>query len=283
MKIFLDSAQLNEIQAAESWGIINGVTTNPSLIKQAVSAMREQGASIDMEGYITKILATVGRMHPVSLEVAGLTADDMVEQGKILYDTFEPVAGNVVIKIPVCTVDTKGVGEPFDGIVAISRLSEEKIPVNATLIFTPEQALLAAKAGAEYVSPFAGRIDDRIRKSINQTFDKRAYFPANGIPNPESLDEPALDNGLASGIDLIARTVDIFSTYSIECEVIAASIRNPIQARECAEVGATIATLPYPVLTEMVLNSGTQAGIDAFTGDLVEDYTALFSRPPTDD
>ena len=283
MKIFLDSAQLTEIQAAESWGIINGVTTNPTLIRQAVSAMREQGTDIDMEGYITRILATVGRMCPVSLEVAGLTAKDMIEQGKILYETFEPVAGNVVIKIPVCTVDTKGSGEPFDGIVAIRRLSEENIPVNATLIFTPEQALLAAKAGAEYVSPFAGRVDDRIRRAIGRTFEKREYFPAHGVPNPESPDEPALDHGLASGIDLVARIADIFSAYGIESEIIAASVRNPIQVRECAEVGAAIATLPFPVLTALVLHPGTQAGTDAFTGDLVEDYTALFSRPPADD
>ena len=177
MKLFLDSAHLQEIKKAVSWVIIDGVTTNPSLIKKAVLAMRESGERIDMDGYIKKILAEVGRMRPVSLEVAGLTADEMVEQGKILYDKFDQVTGNVAIKIPVCTVNTSGEGDPFDGIMAINRLSDEKIPVNATLIFTPEQALLAAKAGADYVSPFAGRVDDRIRQKNRNEIRKNRLFP----------------------------------------------------------------------------------------------------------
>jgi len=165
MKLFLDTADLEQIKEAESWGVIDGVTTNPSLIKKAVLAMRESGTEIDIEGYIKQILATAGRMCPVSLEVAGLQAEVMVEQGLLLYEKFNQVAGNVVIKIPVCPVHPQGNGEPFDGIKAISVLSDEKVPVNATLIFTPEQALLAAKAGAEFVSPFAGRVDDRIRRT----------------------------------------------------------------------------------------------------------------------
>ena len=216
-------------------------------------------------------------MRPVSLEVAGLTADEMVEQGKILYDKFDQVTGNVAIKIPVCTVNTSGEGDPFDGIMAINRLSDEKIPVNATLIFTPEQALLAAKAGADYVSPFAGRVDDRIRKKTGMKFEKTDYFPATGIFDESSTDSLITDHELNSGVDLVARIVEIFSIYEVECEVIAASIRNATQARECAEAGADIATVPFPVLESMVMHPGTRDGIDAFTNDLENDYTALFS------
>lgn len=279
MKFFLDSAYLKDIHEAVSWGIIDGVTTNPSLIKKAVLVSKNDSdeTDIDMESYIKKILAAVGRMCPVSLEVAGLTADEMVEQGKILYEKFDPVASNVVIKIPVCTINTKSEGNPFDGITAISRLSDEKIPVNATLIFTPEQALLAAKVGAEYVSPFAGRVDDRIRRKTGISFDKNDYFPADGISDESSVDSYVTDHGLVSGLDLVARTVDIFREYDIECQVIAASIRNAIQVREFAAVGTDIATIPIDVLKSMVMHPGTSEGIDAFTGDLVDNYTALFS------
>ena len=276
MKIFLDSAILKEIREAASWGIIDGVTTNPSLIKKAAEEWGGADEEATMESYIKQILASVGRMCPVSLEVAALTAEEMIEQGKILYEKFDPVASNVVIKIPVCTVDTKGVGDPFDGIMAINELSDEKIPVNATLIFTPEQALLAAKAGADYVSPFAGRVDDRIRRAAGVTFEKSDYFPANGIADDES-GAVVSDYGLVSGVELVARMVDIFREYEIECEVIAASARNPQQVREFASMGADIATVPFSVLKAMVLHPGTQEGIDAFTGDLVEDYTDLFA------
>ena len=256
MKLFLDSASLKEIKEAASWGIIDGVTTNPSLIKKAVDSMNETGEEIDMEGYIKKILATMGRMCPVSLEVAGLNADEMIEQGKILYETFNPVAGNVVIKIPVCTVNTSGGGNPFDGIMAISGLSDEKIPINATLIFTPEQALLAAKAGADYVSPFAGRVDDRIRLKMGQTFEKSDYFPADGIYSESYVDEYVTDCELVSGVDLVARTVAILREYKFESEVIAASSRNATQVREFAEVGSHIATIPFGVLKSMVMHPG---------------------------
>ena len=277
MKLFLDSAHLDHIKEAVSWSIIDGVTTNPSLIKKAVLTMMENGTEIDMEGYIKKILAAVGRMCPVSLEVAGLKEDEMVEQGMILYKIFDHVAGNVVIKIPVSTVNAKGEGNPFDGIVAISKLSDEKIPINATLIFTPEQALLAAKAGAEYVSPFAGRVDDRIRRAAGIKFNKHDYFPVNGMCSESSPESYLTDNGLVSGVDLVARIVEIFREYDIECEVIAASIRNSIQLRECAEVGADIATIPFEILKAMVMNPGTCDGIDAFTNDLVDEYTELFT------
>jgi transaldolase len=275
MRIFLDTANLDEIKEAISWNIVDGVTTNPSLIKKAVLSLRDSDVRIDIESYIKKILAHVGRMCPVSLEVAALTAAEMIEQGTMLYEKFNPVAGNVVIKIPVCTMDTKG-GPAFDGLAAIHALSDEKIPVNATLIFTPEQALLAAKAGAEYVSPFAGRIDDRIRTSEGMVFRKDEYFPACGIDCCHADGTLMNDFGLVSGVDLIARTVSIFEQYEIECEIIAASIRNSIQAREVAEAGADIATMPLDVIKAMVEHPGTAAGIEAFTADLVEEYLDIF-------
>jgi len=274
MKLFLDTANLQEIKEAVSWGIIDGVTTNPSLIKKAVLALRESDTEIDIESYIKKILAVSGRMNPVSLEVPGLTADEMVEQGILLYEKFDQVAGNVVIKIPVCTLTTQGEGSPFDGILAVKRLSDERIPVNTTLVFTPEQALLAAKAGAEYVSPFAGRIDDSIRRRAGIDFEKNDYFPSDGIV--DESENYLTDHGLFSGVDLVSRIADVFVKYNIECEIIAASIRNPIHVREMAEVGAHIATIPYSVLTAMILHPGTAEGIDAFTGDLVDEYLRLF-------
>jgi transaldolase len=278
MKIFLDSANLEHIREAVSWGVVDGVTTNPTLIKRAVTVMRGTPDEMDMESYIKNILAAAGRMNPVSLEVAGLSADEMEEQGMLLYEKFNQVAGNVVIKIPVCTVNSSGGGDPFAGLMAIKELSEERIPINATLVFTPEQALLAAKAGADYVSPFAGRVDDRIRRSVDMGFDKRDYFPRDGIPNPSVPDEMATDTGLVSGVDLVSQTVGMFMEYDIECEVIAASIRNPIQVREVAVAGSHIVTMPYDVLSEMVRHPGSTDGIDAFTNDLVDEYLDLFTK-----
>ena len=283
MKIFVDTANIDEIKEAVSWGIIEGVTTNPTLIKKAVAAVRESGNEVDMESHIKNILATVGRMCPVSLEVAGLNEEDMFNQAAILYEKFNQVAGNVVIKIPVCTINTMGEGNPFDGLLVIKRLSEEKIPVNATLVFTPEQALLAAKSGADYVSPFVGRLDDRIRLLAGRDFSKKEYFPKEGIPDLSSPDTILKDHGLVSGVELVSRIVNIFENYEIECEIIAASIRNPIQVRELAEVAADIATIPFEVLHSMILNSGSAEGIDGFTSDLIDEYTELFSPVKDDD
>ena len=282
MKIFLDTANLDHIKEAVSWGVIDGVTTNPSLIKKAVVSIRNSAEKMDMESYIKNILATVGRICPVSLEVAGLSADTMIEQGIILYEKFNQVAGNVVIKIPVCTVNTVGKGNPFDGLLAIKGLSEEKIPINATLIFTPEQALLAAKAGADYVSPFAGRVDDRIRHLAGIEFEKSNYFPREGIADVSSPENILKDHGVVSGVDLVIQIMNIFKKYGIECEVIAASIRNPTQVSEMAAAGAHITTMPFDVLKSMVLHPGCAQGIDAFTDDLVDEYLDLFSRPESE-
>jgi transaldolase len=278
MKLFLDTANLEHIKEAVSWGIIDGVTTNPSLIRQAASVMRNAAGEIDMESYIKNILAIAGRTRPVSLEVAGLTEDEMFEQGMLLYETFNQVAGNVIIKIPVCTVSSTGNTDAFAGIKAISRLDDERVPVNATLVFTPEQALLAAKAGADYVSPFVGRVDDRIRRLAGVTFDKSDYFPLDGIRSGDTIGCVVEDHGLVSGIDMVESIATIFDQYEIETEIIAASIRNPIQVREAALAGADIVTMPFDVMQGMVRHPGTSEGIDAFTADLVPEYLALLKH-----
>jgi len=280
MKIFLDTAHLDHIREAVSWGIISGVTTNPSLIKKEVESLRASPGEMDMESYIKNILAAVGRMCPVSLEVAALDADGMVEQGMLLYEKYNQFAGNVVIKIPVCTINSKGEGGFYEGILAINRLDEERIPVNATLIFSPEQALLAAKAGADYVSPFAGRVDDRIRRVAGIPFEKSDYFPQEGIPDGSNPSSVLRDNGLVSGIDLVEQILDIFMQYKIESEVIAASIRNTIQVREMARAGVHIVTLPFNVLTAMITHPGTAEGIDGFTADLVPEYLDALKKGP---
>ena len=166
MKIFIDSANLDEIELAFSYGILDGVTTNPSLIKKAIEERKAKGEDIDMNTYIKKILKTA-RGAPVSLEVTEYSYEGMVEQALKLFRKFYPVAHIVCIKIPVNPSFQKNDGLDYDGIQAIKALAEKRISVNATLVFTPEQALLAAKAGARFVSPFAGRVDDYIAYCTN--------------------------------------------------------------------------------------------------------------------
>lgn len=156
MDIFVDTADIKEIKEAESWGILDGVTTNPSLIKKAVES---NDGDISLEDHIKEILKTVD--GPVSLEVAGSNHDEMVKEATVLYEKFNPINKNVVIKIPVNTSMEEN-EDNFEGIKAIKSLSERGIPVNCTLVMSPNQALMAAKAGAAYVSPFLGRIDDYI-------------------------------------------------------------------------------------------------------------------------
>ena len=197
----------------------------------------------------------------------------MYHQGHFLYERFNSVAGNVVVKIPI-NPSIDSVKTEYDGLKAIGRLAKENIPINCTLIFTPEQALLAAKAGAEYVSPFAGRIDDDLRKKFGEKFDKSDYYPGEGKRDDNhNLFE---DNGIVSGIDLVAKTVQILKNYNLNTEVIAASIRNPRQARECMLVGAHIATIPFSVLEKMVYHGKTEEGIKDFARDLVPEYETLF-------
>lgn len=271
MKIFIDSARIDEIEKAYSYGIIDGVTTNPSLLKKAVDKLQESGEKITIAGYLKRILKTA-KGTPVSLEVTEVKQDKMIEQGKKLYKMFNPVANNVYIKIPVNPSFPGEEGREFEGIQAIKTLSKAGIPVNCTLVFTPEQALLAAKAGAKFVSPFAGRIDDYIRINNNISFQKSDYFPAEGWDkNGEILE----DNGILSGIDLVSQIVEIFSIYDLKTEVLAASIRNPRQVREAALAGADIATLPFGVTIQLLVHYKTQEGMKKFTDDVVPEYADL--------
>lgn len=273
MKIFIDSALIDEIQQAYNYGICDGVTTNPSLLKKAVAQQKQKGASITIESYIKEILKTA-KGTPVSLEVTAYTADEMIAQGRALYKKFNPVADNVCIKIPINPSFEGETDKDFEGISAIKTLSSEGIPVNCTLIFTPEQALLAAKAGAAIVSPFAGRIDDFIRSQHHISFEKIDYFPAEGW---ELDDELLEDHGILSGIDLVDQIITIFENYDIDTEVLAASIRNVRQVREAALIGADIATLPFSVIARLLSHYKTQEGMRKFTDDIVEEYAELIT------
>ena len=272
MEIFVDSADLKEIEKAKEYGVCFGVTTNPSLIKKAVDRMKHRGMELDMEEYIKMICKTVGKGRSVSLEVVSLKADDMVREAETLYRKFNPVAGNVAIKIPVST-STKDEEDHYEGLKAISALKGKGIPVNATLIMTPEQALLAAKAGAAYVSPFAGRVDDWIRKNLGMKFEKSDYFPVEGI---EKEGKKIDDNGVISGVDLVRKTMEILKKYNLKTKVIAASLRNSRQVREVAELGTHIATVPFGVLENMVKHPKTFEGVVKFSEDVVPEYRKLF-------
>jgi len=276
MKIFLDTAKLDELKAGFSTGIVDRTTTNPSLMKKAIEA---SGDDTDIESYINKILEIAGKL-PVSLEVKGGSADDMISQGKALYKRFSNSNNHVVIKIPLnpSTDDTNPTS--FEGLKAIKALSDEGIPINVTLIFTPEQALLAAKAGAAYVSPFVGRIDDKIRKDNNMEFEKTDYFPAEGIEKEgkEGKDSTILaeeESGLESGIELVEEIRVILDNYDMNSEIIAASIRNSRQAREAALAGADIATLPPQVFNQMTAHNKTREGMRNFLKDTIPEYEKL--------
>ena len=216
----------------------------------------------------------------MSLEVIGTTYAAMRAEALRLFERFNPVAGNVVIKIPVNpTLEAGGGGaeggEDADGLRAIADLTAQGIPVNVTLVMNPTQALLAAKAGATYVSPFAGRIDDFLRTSVGMSFEKGDYFPAEGLPRADGtgvLD----DEGVVSGVDLVRKIVTIFDTYAVETEVLAASLRNPRQVAEVAEAGADVATIPFAVLGQMLRHPKTYEGMRTFVADVVEEYRSFF-------
>jgi len=302
VKIFIDTAKLDEIKEACSWGIVDGVTTNPSLIKKAVDTLKAKGKNVEMETYIKQICETAGENKPVSLEVISLTKEKMVEEGEILYHKFNKIADNVVIKIPINTYDGEATTSNYDGLKTISELSKKDIPINVTLIMSSEQALLAAKAGARYASPFAGRIDDYIRKNLSIEFQKGDYFDFNlmeiigeqrfyeyiensseNSPQSVYLDQKtkkyadfAKDRGIRSGVDLVKSIIKIYRNYNIKTEVIAASIRNARQVREIAETGADIATIPFNIIKEMTEHPKTIEGIKNFAADVVPEYRALF-------
>ena len=294
MKIFIDTADLDEIKMACSWGIVDGVTTNPSLIKKAVD---KRGGKVTMTDYIPEIIKTVP--GPVSLEVIAVEEKEMVKQAKFLYKKFSPY-GKIAIKIPINTCIEKGKDE-FEGLKAIKQLSSEGIPVNTTLIFNPTQALLCAKAGAAYVSPFAGRLDDYIRGNMGMKsgvdFGRDDYFDsdlmrtilAREVKLREKSTIPQLytgltksfetvhDGGVYSGVDLVKRIVTIYKNYGYKTEVLAASIRNARHVMDVAEAGAHVATIPFNVLNEMVRHPKTVEGIKSFAADLVPAYEKLFT------
>jgi transaldolase len=208
MKLFIDTANIEEIKAANELGVICGVTTNPSIIAREGREFKE---------VITEIASIVD--GPIFAEVVSLKADEMVKEARELVKIHK----NIVIKIPMCA----------EGLKATKILSKEGIKVNMTLIFSAGQALLAARAGASYVSSFLGRLDDI-------TWD---------------------------GSNLIADVVDIFNIHGIDVEIIAASIRHPIHVLDCAKLGVNIATVPYKVITQMIDNPLTTSGLQKFLKD----------------
>jgi transaldolase len=208
MKIFLDTAEIDEIKTAVRWGVLDGVTTNPSLYAKV-------GGSYDA------ILQQICKITPgpVSAEVTSDDVEGMLEEGR----HFAKLAPNIVVKVAMSE----------NGLEAISRFADEGIKTNCTLIFSTNQGLLAAKAGASIISPFVGRLDD-----INQ-----------------------------DGMTVIRELTEIFSLYDIESEVLAASIRNPLHVTQAAMAGAHIATLPMKVLQQMVHHPLTDKGIVQFKKD----------------
>ena len=274
MKIFIDSADIDEIKQAYAWGIADGVTTNPSLLKKAVDNRKKQGQKINLKQYITQI-CKIAKGTPVSLEVTALTADAMIKQAIILHKIFNKVAKNVCIKVPVNPAFKDDDKNHFDGIKVIKALSKLKIRTNCTLIFTPEQALLAAKAGATYVSPFAGRVDDYIQTNAKLKFNKTTNYPVLGKNKGKIL---LHDNGIVSGIDLVEQCVKVLKHYNLKTQVLAASLRNTRQVREAAMVSSDIATLPYSVIQGMLKHEKTYEGMKAFTKDKIEEYEELLKN-----
>jgi len=208
MKIFIDTANVEEIRKASKLGILDGVTTNPSLIAR-------EGR--DIKEVIEEICGIVD--GPISAEVISLIAEGMIKEGRELSKLHK----NIVVKIPMCQ----------EGLEAVSVLSKEGIKTNVTLIFSAQQGLLAAKAGASYVSPFLGRLDD-------------------------------IGNG---GLPIIQDLAQIFDYYSFETEIISASIRTPMQVLDCAKAGSHIATIPYNVILQMIKHPLTDSGIEKFLSD----------------
>ena len=208
MKLFIDTANIEEIKKANDMGVICGVTTNPSLIA------KEGRIFEDVVREITSIVD-----GPISAEVISLDSEGMIREAVELFKIHK----NIIIKLPMTV----------EGLKAVKVLTKEKIKTNVTLIFSAGQALLAAKAGATYVSPFVGRLDD--------------------IGN--------------DGMSIIKETVEIFKNYEIDTEIIAASIRHPMHVIEAAKLGCHIATIPYKVLVQLTKHPLTDKGIDQFLKD----------------
>lgn len=273
MKIFIDSAQLEDIEKAYATGVIDGVTTNPSLLKKALDELKKKKKKLDLVTYLTELLM-VAKGTPVSLEVTKGDADGMVEEAQVLYEKFNPIANNICIKIPLNTSLT-GKAKNWEGLRAIKMLAQARIPVNATLIFTPEQALLAAKAGATFVSLFAGRMDDYIRTQHGIGFEKEDYYPAEGyVHNGKHIQ----DNGILSGVELVKQSVAIIRSYGLKAQILAASIRNTRQLREVALAGAHVATVPPEVLQLALVHPKTIEGVKQFANDVPSEYVKLANK-----
>ena len=208
MKIFIDSANLTEIREAQSWGVVDGVTTNPTLLA------KEKTEPMALIAEICKIVD-----GPISVETCAMKFDEMVADAR----EYAKMHKNITIKIPMTT----------EGLKATKILSKAGIKTNVTLVFTPVQAMLAAKAGAAFVSPFIGRLDD-----IGST-----------------------------GMDIIRDSVKIFQNYGLKTEIIVASIRHPVHVLEAARIGAHIGTVPFKVIELMTKHPLTTAGIDKFLED----------------
>ena len=208
MKIFLDTANIDQIKQAVDYGILDGVTTNPSLISKE---------NKEFMPLIKEILSIVP--GPVSVEVTATDAEGMIEQAKKYAD----ISSNVVIKVPI----------NLEGLRVVKTLTDLDIKTNVTLIFSPSQALLAAKAGATYVSPFVGRIDD-----IS-----------------------------GSGMALVEDIIQVFNNYTFETEIIVASIRHPLHFVQAALIGADIATVPFSTLGKLLNHPLTDIGMEKFLAD----------------
>jgi transaldolase len=208
MKFFIDTADVNEIKAAHELGLVDGVTTNPSLIAKSGRKFKD---------VIKEIVSIVD--GPISAEVISLEAPGMIKEAKELVKIHK----NIVVKVPMTP----------EGLKATKELTKLKIKTNVTLIFTPMQALLAAKAGATYVSPFVGRLDD-----ISQ-----------------------------DGMGIIEEIRTIFDNYGYTAEIIVASIRNPVHVLQSAMIGADVATIPYSVMLQLAKHPLTDAGIKKFLED----------------
>jgi transaldolase len=209
MKFFIDTANLDEIREAQAQGVLDGVTTNPSLVAKE--------GSVDFKQHIAAICEIT--QGPVSAEVTSLDLEGMLREGR----EYAHIAPNVVVKCPLTT----------DGLKATRTLTDEGTRVNVTLCFSAAQAILAAKAGAAYISPFLGRLDD-----IGQ-------------------------NGLA----LLAEIVEIYDNYDWGTEVLAASIRHPIHVVEAARMGADVATMPFKVIQQLIKHPLTDKGLEQFLAD----------------
>jgi transaldolase len=212
MKFFIDTANLEEIREAKELGMIDGVTTNPSLVAKEGCKTREEFKKL-----IYQICEVV--QGPVSAEVIGTDVNSMVKEARELAEIHQ----HVVVKIPMIT----------DGLKATHQLAEAGIKTNVTLVFSPLQALLAAKAGATYVSPFVGRLDD-----ISHT-----------------------------GMELVAQILEIYQNYIFETEVLVASIRNPLHVLEAAQMGADVATIPFKVISQLAKHPLTDVGMKQFLDD----------------